>query len=155
MTARIGVILGLVLAALLAAAPARALSNQEIANLKGPDRAAILDKGARAEGALTVYSSLIVDQVLRPLIEAFNKQYPYLKVDYWRGEARLDAAQRQQQPDPHQRGGDEVQQEQRSNRWDGREAVGGVLIEMIGAGRKQGTGAYGQHQVSEKRTRAS
>ena len=88
MQARAGVVGGLVFAALLAAAPARALSNQEIANLKGPDRAAILDKGARAEGALTVYSSLIVDQVLRPLIEAFNKQYPYLKIDFWRGEAR-------------------------------------------------------------------
>src|SRR5689334_17265360 len=74
--------------ALLFTAPAHALTNEEIAHLKGPERAAILEKGARAEGALTVYSSLIVDQVLRPLVDAFSKTHAYLKIDYWRGEAR-------------------------------------------------------------------
>src|SRR5258706_15546443 len=83
-----GVIGACLMAALVAASPALALTNDEIAHLKGPERQAILEKGARQEGALTVYSSLIVDQVLRPLIEAFNKQQPYLKIDYWRGEAR-------------------------------------------------------------------
>ena len=79
---------GLMLAALLAAGPAAALTNDEIAHLKGPERAAIREKGARAEGALTIYSSLIVDQVLRPLVDAFAKTHSYLKIDYWRGEAR-------------------------------------------------------------------
>jgi iron(III) transport system substrate-binding protein len=79
---------GLVMTAMIAAAPAVALTNDEIAHLKGPDRQAILEKGAREEGALTIYSSLIVDQVLRPLVDAFAKTHDYLKIDYWRGEAR-------------------------------------------------------------------
>jgi iron(III) transport system substrate-binding protein len=88
-SARRGGIVGACLAAaLVAASPARALTNDEIAHLKGPERQAILERGAREEGALTIYSSLIVDQVLRPLVDTFAKTHSYLKIDYWRGEAR-------------------------------------------------------------------
>jgi iron(III) transport system substrate-binding protein len=79
---------GLVLAASLAIPSAGARTTEEIAHLATPDRQAILEQGARQEGTLTIYSSLIVDQVLRPLADAFGKKYPYLKIEYWRGEAR-------------------------------------------------------------------
>lgn len=80
-------IAGLALACLVAfgAGEARAASTQEILNYKGPDRQQMLLKGARKEGKLVIYSSMIINQMLRPLTEAFAKKYPFLKVKYWRG----------------------------------------------------------------------
>jgi ABC-type Fe3+ transport system substrate-binding protein len=63
---------------------ARALTLDEIANYKGPDRQKILEEGARKEGKVTIYSGMIVDQALRPMAEAFEKKYPFIKVEYWR-----------------------------------------------------------------------
>jgi len=59
--------------ALLAAAPARAA---------GADAALI--EAARKEGALAWYSTLIVNQITRPLALAFEKKYPGIKVQYSR-----------------------------------------------------------------------
>jgi iron(III) transport system substrate-binding protein len=73
---------------LASAAPALALSQAEIANHKGADRQKILEEGARQEGAVTFYTGMIVDQATRPLLDAFQKKYPYLKADYWRGDSR-------------------------------------------------------------------
>ena len=73
---------------LLSAAPAAALTQSEIANYGGPDRQKILEEGARREGAVTFYTAMIVDQATRPLIEAFQKKYPFVKAEYWRGESR-------------------------------------------------------------------
>lgn len=68
--------------------PALALSQSEIANYTGADRQKILEEGARKEGAVTFYTGMIVDQATRPLLEAFEKKYPFVKADYWRGESR-------------------------------------------------------------------
>ena len=67
---------------------ALAQSPAEIAHLAGPDRQAKLEAGARAEGRVLIYSPLIVDQVMRPLAAGFEKRYPGLKLDYWRGDSR-------------------------------------------------------------------
>jgi iron(III) transport system substrate-binding protein len=69
----------------LGANDARALSTQDILNYKGPDREKMLIEGARKEGRFVMYSSLVVNQMLRPLTEAFKKKYPFLEVKYWRG----------------------------------------------------------------------
>ena len=81
---------GLALAVGLIAAPSavRAASVQEVLNYKGADRQKMLEDGAKKEGALTIYSSLTVNQALRPMVEAFRKKYPYLKTEFWRGDTR-------------------------------------------------------------------
>src|SRR5205823_8177702 len=56
----------------------------QIAALNGPDRQAILEEGARREGALMWYTALIVNQAVRPLVDGFNQKYPYVKVEYYR-----------------------------------------------------------------------
>lgn len=63
----------------------RALTTAEILNYKGADRQQMLLNGARKEGRMVIYSSLIVNQMLRPLTEGFKKKYPFLEVKYWRG----------------------------------------------------------------------
>ncbi len=44
-----------------------------------PDREQRVLDGARKEGMVTVYSSMIVDQALRPLIDGFEAKYPFVK----------------------------------------------------------------------------
>jgi len=56
----------------------------EIANLSGPDRQKILIDGAKKEGKLTFYTSLIVNQAVRPLKQGFEKKYPFITVEYIR-----------------------------------------------------------------------
>lgn len=63
---------------------ANAQSADNIALYKGPDRAQRLLEGARKEGQITVYSSMIVDQALRPLIDGFVQKYPFIKPQYVR-----------------------------------------------------------------------
>jgi ABC-type Fe3+ transport system substrate-binding protein len=63
-------------------APQRSVA--EVASLSGPDRQAILEEGARQEGALLWYTTLIVNQAVRPLVDGFTKKYPYIKVDHYR-----------------------------------------------------------------------
>ena len=52
--------------------------------IAGPDREQRLLEGARKEGQVTVYSSMIADQALRPLIDGFQKKYPFMKPQYVR-----------------------------------------------------------------------
>jgi ABC-type Fe3+ transport system substrate-binding protein len=59
----------------------------QIAALNGPDRQAILEEGAKREGALLWYTTLIVNQAVRPIVEAFNQKYPYVKVDHYRADS--------------------------------------------------------------------
>jgi ABC-type glycerol-3-phosphate transport system substrate-binding protein len=75
----------LVAATALAATPASAQNADKIFNYKGADRQKMLEKGAKKEGKVTFYSALIVNQALRPLAESFEKKYPYIDVEYWRG----------------------------------------------------------------------
>src|SRR5215213_4245804 len=59
----------------------------QVGALSGPDRQAILEEGARKEGALLWYTTLIVNQAVRPLIDGFNKRYPYVKVEHYRADS--------------------------------------------------------------------
>jgi iron(III) transport system substrate-binding protein len=74
------------IAVVFCSASARALTAEEILNYKGPDRQKLLEDGARKEGTVVVYSGMIVNQLLRPLTEAFEKKYPFIKTRYWRGD---------------------------------------------------------------------
>lgn len=65
---------------------ATTLGAQEILTYAGADREAKLIAGAKTEGKLVIYSSLTVNQALRPMVQAFNKKYPFVKATYWRGD---------------------------------------------------------------------
>jgi ABC-type Fe3+ transport system substrate-binding protein len=67
--------------ALLAPSAARAMSVEEIANYKGADRQKVLEEGARKEGKAVIYTGLLLDQSLRPFMEAFDKAYPGVKAE--------------------------------------------------------------------------
>ncbi len=56
----------------------------ELALYKGADRQQILEEGARKEGRLVYYTTEILKQTLRPKVDAFQKKYPYIKVEIWR-----------------------------------------------------------------------
>jgi iron(III) transport system substrate-binding protein len=62
-----------------------AASVDPIALYNKPDRQQVLIGGAKKEGKISWYTSLIVDQVVRPVKEAFEKEYPFLQVEYFRG----------------------------------------------------------------------
>jgi ABC-type Fe3+ transport system substrate-binding protein len=55
---------------------------------KGADRANVILDGAKKEGKLVFYSSMIVNQALRPITQAFMAKYPSVKVEFWRGSGR-------------------------------------------------------------------
>ena len=63
----------------------QAASVEEVALYNKTDRQKMLVEGARKEGKVSWYTSLIVDQVVRPVKEAFEKDYPFLQVEYFRG----------------------------------------------------------------------
>jgi ABC-type Fe3+ transport system substrate-binding protein len=71
------------LTGLAAAAPA-----PNIATYKGADREKLILDGAKREGKVSIYSGMIENQALRPLVEAFEKKYPFVDVEYWRGDSR-------------------------------------------------------------------
>jgi len=60
---------------------------EEIALMNRADRQKILVEGAKKEGKISWYTTLIVDQVVRPVKEAFEKEYPFLQVEFFRGNA--------------------------------------------------------------------
>jgi hypothetical protein len=53
--------------------------------MKSAERQKLLVAGAKKEGKVTFYTGLIVDQVVRPLKEGFEKEYPFVQVDFFRG----------------------------------------------------------------------
>ena len=71
--------------AMLPGANPLAATVEDIALLKSPGREKILVEGAKKEGKVTFYTGLIVDQVVRPLKEAFEKDYPFIQLDFFRG----------------------------------------------------------------------
>jgi ABC-type Fe3+ transport system substrate-binding protein len=78
---------GLLIAGVLtafASGPAVAQFSDNPAMYRGPDREQRLLEGARKEGQVMVYSSMIADQALRPLIDGFQKKYPFMKPQYVR-----------------------------------------------------------------------
>jgi len=56
----------------------------ELALYKGADRQQILEEGAKKEGSLTFYTSGILKQAVNPITDAFQKKYPFIKVNIWR-----------------------------------------------------------------------
>ena len=68
-----------------AARPAGGAQVEQIALIQGADRQKILEQGARKEGKLTWYGTLIVDQLMRPVKAEFEKEYPFIQVDFFRG----------------------------------------------------------------------
>ena len=64
---------------------AAAATMEEIALLKSAERQKILVDGAKKEGRLMFYTALIVDQVVRPLKAAFEKEYPFIQLEFFRG----------------------------------------------------------------------
>src|SRR5262245_38937475 len=77
------------IAATIGAVPSMRLSwgatVEDVALMKSADRQKILVAGAKKEGKVTFYTALIVDQVVRPLKEGFEKEYPFVQVDFFRG----------------------------------------------------------------------
>ena len=65
--------------------PSVAASVEDVAMMKSADRQKILIEGAKKEGKLMWYTTLIVDQVVRPVKEAFEKEYPFIQIDFYRG----------------------------------------------------------------------
>ena len=58
---------------------------EEVALLKGPERQKVLEQGARKEGKLLWYTTLIVEQLVRPMKAAFEKEYPFIQIEFFRG----------------------------------------------------------------------
>jgi ABC-type Fe3+ transport system substrate-binding protein len=72
---------------MLAPARGRASTVEDVASLKGESRQKILEDGARREGKLLWYSTMIVNQSLRPIKEAFEKKYPFVQIQYYRADS--------------------------------------------------------------------
>ncbi|MFH1123408.1 MAG: extracellular solute-binding protein [Pseudomonadota bacterium] len=56
----------------------------ELALYGGTDRQQILEEGARKEGKLVFYTSGVLKQAVRPIVDAFEARYPFVKVEVWR-----------------------------------------------------------------------
>src|SRR5262245_51094787 len=65
--------------------PSWSESVEDVALMKSAERQKLLVEGAKKEGKVTFYTGLIVDQVVRPLKEGFEKEYPFVQVDFFRG----------------------------------------------------------------------
>src|SRR5256885_13780750 len=77
----------LVLAAILTLCAGQAVAQSAGDNpamYRGPDREQRLIEGAKKEGQVTVYSSMIADQALRPILNGFEAKYPFVKAQYVR-----------------------------------------------------------------------
>ena len=64
--------------------PASAQSVADVAKMTGPDRMAKLEAGARKEGEVMNYTTMLVESGIRPLEEGFTKKYPYIKFNHYR-----------------------------------------------------------------------
>ena len=73
-------------AALLAASSQVRAQAPDILTYAGADREARLIEGARAEKEVVLYATIIVNQAMRPLADAFMKKYPFVKMSFWRGD---------------------------------------------------------------------
>jgi ABC-type Fe3+ transport system substrate-binding protein len=83
--ATVAVLVTITLQLACAAQPAGGAQSEPIALMQGADRQKILEQGARKEGKLVWYGTLIVDQLMRPVKAAFEKEYPFIQVDFFRG----------------------------------------------------------------------
>lgn len=72
----------LVLTDIAVSALKRPTTDAELALYTGADRQQILEEGAKKEGKLTFYTSGTI--AVPPVVAAFEKKYPYIKVNAWR-----------------------------------------------------------------------
>src|SRR5258706_3926429 len=89
--AALGVTLAFTWASLAYAAPAAGpppAPALNVAMYKGVDRDKLILDGAKREGKVSIYSGMIENQALRPLVDAFEKKYSFVDVEYWRGDSR-------------------------------------------------------------------
>ncbi len=77
----------LILAVEFSSTVSSAATVEEIALMKSPNREKLLVEGAKKEGKVSFYTGLIVDQVVRPVKDAFEKEYPFLQVEFFRANA--------------------------------------------------------------------
>jgi len=75
------------LSVVVVSASAKPQTVAELAMYKGADRQQILEAGAKKEGKLTFYTSGILKQAVRPVVHAFEKKYPFIKVRIFRGDS--------------------------------------------------------------------
>ena len=80
------VVFAIPVAALMGPQQSVAASVEDIAMMKSADRQKILIEAPRKKGR-SWYTTLIVDQVVRPVKEAFEKEYPFIQIDFYRGNA--------------------------------------------------------------------
>jgi len=66
---------------------AHAASVESVALLTGAERQKRLEDGAKKEGRVLWYTTLIVNQALKPLKEAFEKKYPFIQLDFHRADS--------------------------------------------------------------------
>ncbi|MFC1816008.1 ABC transporter substrate-binding protein [Thermodesulfobacteriota bacterium] len=78
------VTLVMVLKGVVMGAPQKPSTVAELALYKASNRQQILVEGARKEGTLNFYTSGILTQAVRPVVNAFTKKYPFIKVHIWR-----------------------------------------------------------------------
>lgn len=76
-----------ILATFEIACPATLQAADSILTYSGTDRTQKLLEGARAEGSVVLYATIIVNQALRPIAEGFQKKYPFVKMTFWRGDS--------------------------------------------------------------------
>jgi iron(III) transport system substrate-binding protein len=70
----------LILATAVPCMPAQATPAEDIFAYAGPDRQQKLEEGAKKEGKILWYTTMILDQRARPLAAAFRKKYPFIDV---------------------------------------------------------------------------
>ena len=90
MTQSLQTVIGLfawTLSTVLSVSLSSAATVEEIALLKSSDRERVLIEGAKKEGKVSLYTGLIVDQVVRPIKDAFEKEYPFLQLEFFRANA--------------------------------------------------------------------
>jgi len=75
---------GVMFTGIASSAAKRPATVAELALYKGADRQQVLEDGAKKEGALVFYTSGILTQAVRPVVDAFMKKYPFIKVEIWR-----------------------------------------------------------------------
>jgi iron(III) transport system substrate-binding protein len=86
-------ILAITFAAACLLAPAALAQNADaILAYRGADREQKLIEGAKKEGEVVFYSGMIVNQALRPVTEAFQKKYPFIRMTFWRADSEVIAA---------------------------------------------------------------
>jgi iron(III) transport system substrate-binding protein len=79
-SAVLGLLVNAAVVTTLLAAPAKATPAEDVFAYSGPDRQQKLEDGARREGKLLWYTTMILDQRARPLTQAFQKKYPFINV---------------------------------------------------------------------------